>query len=500
MNTKKIAIVPMIIGVLAALMVGILMGKLFFEGTQTPSATDSGAKNEPLYWVAPMDANYRRDKPGKSPMGMDLVPVYDEPQSANDFGEGVVEISSSVVNNLGVRTAIATQDYFEQTITTVGIVKYDEDKLVHIHPRVDGWIEKLYVKTVGDPVVKNQALYTLYSPELVGAQEEYLIALNRKNNTLIQAAKARLLALQLSEEYIERLRTNKKVSQTVTFYAPQSGVLDDLKVREGFYVKPGNTLMSIGQLDEVWVEGEVFERDASLIVENAKVDMTLATYPGKVWQGDIEYIYPSLNAATRTLRVRLSFVNADRLLKPNMFTELRIKNQSSQRSVLVPKEAVIRTGQDDRVVLALGQGRFKSVNVTIGHVNHEVIEILEGINSGDEVVVSAQFLLDSESSISSDFLRMMPDEDDVTDIMNANVDGVINKINIDSRILNISREAIVKWNREAETMDFVVASHINLSELEIGQNINFTFEIRDEFVVVELVVLEDKTHDQHKGH
>lgn len=201
-------------------------------------ASDSGEK-KPLYWVAPMDSNYRRDKAGKSPMGMDLVPVYEESSGADDFGPGAVTISPHVVNNLGVKTAQVEVAPLSKVISTVGYVQYDEDKLLHIHPRVEGWIEQLFVKAEGNPVEQGQALYTLYSPQLVNAQEELLIAIKRKNNTLIKAAKERLAALQLSTKFINQLVKTQQVKQSITFYAPQSGVLDGLKVREGFYVKPG---------------------------------------------------------------------------------------------------------------------------------------------------------------------------------------------------------------------------------------------------------------------
>ena len=173
----------------------------------------------------------------------------------------------------------------------MGYVQYDEDKLIHIHPRVDGWIEKLYVKAEGDPVEKGQPLYSLYSPQLVNAQEELLIALKRNNGSLVTAAKDRLKALQLSAGLIKELEQTKKVQQTITFYSPQAGVVDGLKIREGFYVKPGDTLLSIGKLDQVWVEAEVFERDAALIKEGLPVSMTLDYLPGEDWTGVVDYVY-----------------------------------------------------------------------------------------------------------------------------------------------------------------------------------------------------------------
>ena len=379
----------------------------FNQGSEpsTLSAGDSAPK-KPLYWEAPMDANYRRDGPGKSPMGMDLIPVYAQDGGAFDQGPGTIKISPEVVNNLGVRTAKVEHRQLHTQIRTVGYVQYDEDHLIHIHPRVEGWIEKLYVKAAGDPVLQGQPLYELYSPQLVNAQEELLLALKRKNQRLIQAAEDRLLALQLSPSFIGELKREGQVRQTVTFRSPQSGVVDNLNIREGFYVKPGTTLMSVGSLDDVWVEAEVFERQAALVEVGLPVTMSLDYLPGKEWRGTVDYVYPSLDEKTRTLRIRLRFNNAAGTLKPNMFAQVLIETSQGGDGLIVPREAVIRTGSQDRVVLALGEGHFKSIAIGLGGVNEQYAEILTGLNADDTVVVSAQFLLDSESSKNSDFMRM----------------------------------------------------------------------------------------------
>jgi len=362
------------------------------------------ADPQPLYWVAPMDPDYRRDAPGKSPMGMDLVPVYADTTTADS--PGTIRISPDIVNNLGVRIATAEVSSWDSEIRTVGYVTYDEDRLVHIHPRVSGWVETLHVKAEGDPVIAGQALYELYSPELVNAQEELLLATKRQNASLIQAARDRLNALQISDEFINALERSGEVAQTVTFRARQGGVVDNLAIREGFYVQPGTTMLSIGTLDEVWVAAEVFERQAAAVQVGMPVTMTSDFIPGERWDGSVDYIYPTLDPETRTVRVRLKFANADQLLKPNMFAQVAIHASRDERVLNVPREAVIRTATQDRVVLALGEGRFKSVSVRIGRVGDQAIEILSGLEPGDQVVASAQFLLDSESSKNSDFLRL----------------------------------------------------------------------------------------------
>ena len=567
-NTK--IIIAIIIG--AAIGAGTL--GLFLNPNSEGPKTNSEEK-KPLYWVAPMDSNYRRDKPGKSPMGMDLIPVYEDESSTDDFGPGAVRVAPHVVNNLGVRTAPVELENMHTEISTVGYVQYDEDKLIHIHPRVDGWIEKLYVKAEGDPVEKGQPLYSLYSPQLVNAQEELLIALKRNNGSLVTAAKDRLKALQLSAGLIKELEQTKNVQQTITFYSPQAGVVDGLKIREGFYVKPGDTLLSIGKLDQVWVEAEVFERDAALIKEGLPVSMTLDYLPGEDWTGVVDYVYPALNSKTRTLRVRLKFGNPDFQLKPNMFAQVSIHANQADSAIIVPKEAVIRTGKQDRVVLALGDGQFKSIEVTIGRVDKDSIEILSGLNEDDVVVTSAQFLIDSESSKSSDFKRMTHDEvpnsiwmqGEVNSVMtghrmvnithgpaedwdwpemtmdfnvaenvdvdslksgqslhfevsktedsgyevtgihimsqpevsSATVSGLINEITLGNRTFNISQGPIEKWDRPAATMDFIVAENIEIADFNVGDNVTFTFEVRDELVITEISLeANEKNSDEHE--
>ena len=233
-----------------------------------------------------------------------------------------------------------------------------------------------------------------------------MLAVNRDNTRLIAAAEIRLKALQIDKSLIDELKHKRVVKQTLTFYAPQSGVVDNLNIREGFFVKPGTTLMSVGTLDDVWVEAEVFERQAALVNVGLPVTMTLDYLPGKRWQGEVDYVYPALDPKTRTARVRLRFKNPDALLKPNMFAQVAIHANAENDALVIPKEAVIRTGDQDRVVLALGEGRFKSVEVELGRLDAEYAEIRSGVKAGERVVTSAQFLLDSESSKTSDFKRM----------------------------------------------------------------------------------------------
>jgi Cu(I)/Ag(I) efflux system membrane fusion protein len=398
-NLAMLLLAVVLTGILSRYLTMLHLGAA--DDTQT-----SVVEKKPLYWVAPMDPEYRRDQPGKSPMGMDLIPVFEEPDHATGSSRGTVVISPQVVNNLGVRTATAQLRRLHYDISSVAYVHYDEDKLVHIHPRVEGWIEKLYVKAAGEPVVKGEALYSLYSPQLVNAQEELLLALNRNSPRLVSAAEDRLRSLQIGPAVIARLKRVRKVQQTLTFFAPQSGIVENLNIREGFFVKPGTTVMSLGELSAVWVEAQVFERQAALVKPGLPVTMTLDYLPGKQWQGKIDYVYPVLDPKTRTVRARVRFDNEQGLLKPNMFARVTIQGDSGDAVLAIPREAVIRTGKQDRVVLALGEGRYRSIAVSLGRLSDQYIEVVQGLEVGDRVVTSAQFLLDSESSKRSDFKRM----------------------------------------------------------------------------------------------
>ena len=307
-------------------------------------------------------------------------------------------------------------------IQAPGYVQYDQSRLLHLHPRVEGWVERLHVSAVGELVKKGQALYDFYSPALVSAQEEYVLALTRQRPGLIQAAANRLRALQVSEQLLQQLADQRQVQQNVTFYASVSGVLDQLMVGEGMFVQPKDPLMVVADVSQVWVEAQVFARQAVQIVPGAQASMQLDYAPGKQWQGEVAYIYPALDPMQRSLLLRLVFPNPEGMLKPNMLVQLQIQADTRER-LLVPRDAVIRTGEQDRVVMALGEGRFKSVAVTLGYADGQDVEILAGLCEGDSVVTAAQFLLDSESSKSSDFLRWHYAGTDVESGINAQESG-----------------------------------------------------------------------------
>jgi Cu(I)/Ag(I) efflux system membrane fusion protein len=391
------------VAVFAAIIVGIFVGRATApDGDSAPGAA-APAEREILYWVAPMDPNFRRDEPGKSPMGMDLVPVYADEVDATP---GTVKIDPTVINNMGVRTALAEESPLSRRIETVGYVNFDEETLQHVHTRVDGWIEKLAVTATGDPVKAGELLFELYSPTLVNAQQEYLTAVRSNNQVLLEASQDRLTALGVTDSEIARLRQNRKASQRVRVYAESDGVIAHLGVREGIYITPATEVMSVARLDQVWVHAEVFERQSAWVQPGQAAHVELDYLPGESWQGTVDYIYPELDPSTRTLRVRIRFDNEGEVLRPNMFARVTLFSTAAEPVVHIPREALIRGGSADRVVLALGDGRFRSVPVSVGIESGDRVAILEGLSAGDRVVTSGQFLIDSESNIESALSRM----------------------------------------------------------------------------------------------
>jgi len=391
--------------------VEVLRARLGMSGPAGETAVEqeqpAAKERKILYWVAPMDPNFRREAPGKSPMGMDLVPVYEDADgAAGESGAPVVSISPVVVNNLGVRTAKVGRGTLWRRIDTVGYVDYDENRISHVHVRTEGWVERLLARAEGEQVSKGQLLFELYAPTLVSAQEEYLEALKSSAPGLIRASRERLHALGVPRTQIDELSRSRKVSSLVKSFAEQDGIVAALNIREGMFVKPATEVMSLADLSSVWLMAEVFERQADWVRPGQSAGARFPYLPGKNWEGKVQFVYPYLDAKTRTLKVRIRFDNTDGMLKPNMFADVTIYSGPKRDVLRVPGEALIRSGRSDRVVMALGGGRFQPREVVPGMETGDWTEILSGLQEGEQVVVSAQFLIDSESSLRASFQRM----------------------------------------------------------------------------------------------
>jgi len=276
--------------------------------------------------------------------------------------------------------------------------------------RVDGWINELYVNSQGAKVKKGQALYSFYSPELVNAQEELLLSLQTKETKLIHAAQEKLAALGVPLSAIKVVVNTRKVQKNITYYAKHDGIVKKLMVRHGFYVKPESNIMSIAPLDTIWLQAEIFESQLHHIQEEDQATIKVDAYPHLNITGVVDYIYPSLQLPNRTAKVRIRIDNTQFNLKPNMFARVLFTKKSKQSSVIVSLNSVIRTGKSDRVVLVKDNGEYQSIAVTLGRSNHQFIEITSGLKEGDCVVSSAQFLIDSESSVGRELNRMNASE------------------------------------------------------------------------------------------
>jgi Cu(I)/Ag(I) efflux system membrane fusion protein len=367
-----------------------------------PQPQPQSQERKLLYYRNPMNPAVTSPVPRKDEMGMDYLPVYAEP---GDDDTGAIQLSATMVNNLGVRTVAAHSGQLDTSIQTVGTLAYDERGRIEVRVRAEGYVERLSVRAEGEPVSRGQALFSVFSPKLAAAQREYLHALSLDDAALTDASAGRLRALGLDATTIERLRTTGKAAERVTYYAPEDGVVTMLGVREGALAEPGMSAITLVPISRLWVVAEVPEADAARVYEAAAATLSFPALPGKQVQARVLELLPQLNEATRTLQVRLELDNPGRRLAAGMLADVTIHGAGGGESLLVPTEALIRTGRAERVIVALGNGRFVARDVTSGRESGEEIEILSGLAPGEQVVVSGQFMIDSESQVRSSLRR-----------------------------------------------------------------------------------------------
>jgi membrane fusion protein, copper/silver efflux system len=371
------------------------------------------------YWTCAMHPEVRKDEPGNCPIcGMQLIEKREEalspgPSPASGRGEpdgasGIVRIDPRMAQNLGVRTAPVTRGAFAHSFDAVGAVEVDERLIFAAESRAEGWVEQLDVRAVGEPVRKGQAIAGVYSPELYSAQEELLLAARSKDAGLINASRQRLLLLGMYESQIDAVLASGRVERRVRVAAPSSGVVTELNVREGQKVMPGMPLVRIADLSRVWITIEVPESLAAWVKPQGRAEARLSALPGRSFEGRVDYVYPGLDTATRTVRARLVFANRDGALKPGMYANVAILAGAQQDALLVPVESVIRTGKRTVVIVAEGEGRFRPAEVTLGPEHEGTIVILAGLEEGQQVVTSGQFLIDSEASLRGMYQRLDP--------------------------------------------------------------------------------------------
>jgi Cu(I)/Ag(I) efflux system membrane fusion protein len=435
-----------------------------------------------LYWFDPMYPQQKFDKPGKSPfMDMQLVPKYAEAAQ----GEGTVVINPRMVQNLGVRTAEASRGALERRFDAVGTVAWNERAVVQLQARAAGFVERLHARAPLDAVKKGAPLVELLVPEWVGAQEEYLLLLASdapEARSLARAARQRLVLLGMSPVDIAAITRERRVRQRFTIASPISGVIAELGVREGAAVSPGQTLFRLVDLATVWVNAEIPEAQAGMVVPGSKVDARVPAYPDHAFLGRVGAILPEVSAATRTVRARIEVANPDGLLKPGMFATLHFASGNGKEHMLAPSEALIRTGTRNVVILALGDGRFRAADVEVGREAGGRSEILKGLKPGDRVVLSGQFLIDSEASLSAAISRLQGGDDSPPAQLAASARhtgrGKVTQIQAAEGRVELDHGPIPSIQWPAMRMGFKVADPRQLEGLKSGDHV--AFELRGE--------------------
>jgi len=402
----------------------LVPGKEKAGGGETAGGTAStGESKKPKkkikYWQGPMNPSYIRDKPGKSPMGMDLIPVYED-EGGKDAGGGI-RIDPATVQNIGVKTEIIKRRTLKREIRTVGRMTYNEKKVYHIHTKFKGWIEKLHVDYTGQEVKKDELLLEIYSPEVVSTEEEYLQALSFKKeiekspfsdiargaSSTVEAARKRLMLWDIPKHQIDELFEKKKVFKSMHIHSPERGFVVEKNAQEGMFVKPGMNLYTIADISTIWVNADVYEYELPWVRVGQSAAITLSYFPGKVFRGKVTFIYPFLEQKTRTVKVRIEFPNPDWKLKPDMYANVTIKSTLGRNTVAVPEEAVLHSGKRNVVLLARKGGRFESRDVILGVNTEGYYQVKKGVKAGEKVVTSAQFLIDSESKLQEAIQKML---------------------------------------------------------------------------------------------
>ncbi|WP_319380514.1 efflux RND transporter periplasmic adaptor subunit [Thiomicrorhabdus sp.] len=375
-------------------------------------------KNATIYkFVCPMHPQIIRSHEGTCPIcGMDLVKQAFEQQSNQLQISSHQTMNSAMKQGFAIRTTLVQKTTLWKYIPTFGKVVADESKVIHIHPRAAGWIDHLSVRNNGELVKRGQLLYKIYSPEIVSAQQDFLLAVQKsklrpnRSNAVVEAMRSRLQFLGISSGTIKSLEKRQRPYNEIPIYAEQSGIVANLIVQNGMYVEPKTELMSLQDLSSVWIEAQVLPLQQAWLAEGLSANITSTAYPGRRWEGDISYIYPLADAKTQATSVRIPLLNDDGVLKPNMLVDVEVFGGPKQNALAIPLEAVIDNGQQKRVVKSLGDGKFDVVEINTGMETSGIVEVLSGLQTGDEIVVSGQFLIDSESQIQANLRRLLQND------------------------------------------------------------------------------------------
>ena len=425
-RTVLFSLVTFLLGIgLAALVLANPFGWASIDRLRGRSAVPAGAagtsgqaegqstERKIKYWRAPMDPTYIRDKPGKSPMGMDLVPVYEDEEEGP--APGMVRIDPAFVQNIGVQSEPVRRTDIPFTVRTVGMLAYDDGQAVWVNTKFDGWIERVYVNYVGEAVRKGQKLFEIYSPQLVTTQNEYLQAVDyakrmaaadypeaaKRASSLVESSRQRLTYWDISDAQIDELQHSRKIRRTLTAVSPADGLVVEKmsQALEGMSVKAGMNLYKIVDLSKIWAEAEIYEHQVPWLKVGQRAVVEVPTDPGRRLVGRVRYVYPFFSEKTRTMKVSIELSNPGNRLRADMYVNITFDVPSARNVLVVPEEAVIHSGTRKVLVLDRGNGTFQVREVKLGVNGSGLWEVKDGVEERDLVVVSAQFLIDSESSL-----------------------------------------------------------------------------------------------------
>lgn len=464
---------------LVALAIALAAASGYWLGSRNaPTSSADGAQTETgrkvLYWYDPMAPGTRFDKPGKSPfMDMDLVPRYADEGAGEEAGG--VQISARQQQNLGVRTADVARRTLAQKLSAFGTVAIDERSVETVPALASGLIEKLYVNASQQFVKKNEALAELWIPQWAAAQQEYLAVRQLGDSGLTAAARGRLQLQFMPDAIIRSVERSGKPQTRITVRAPHDGYVSKLDVRTGAQVTATQPLFELASLDPVWIVIDYPQSQASLLRVGSQVTATTSSWPGTTFQGTVSELLPDLEATTRTLKARVVLNNPQHQLKPGMYLNVELAEAQQGREVLtIPEEALIATGTSNRVLIADGEGHFRPVEVTAGRTQDGLVEVTSGLEEGQKVVTSGQFLIDSEASLRSALPQMAGQNEE---IQSYSAQGIIKAVSDEAVTIAHQPVPALKW--PAMIMDFAITPQLR-EQVRSGESVMFHFVLTDE--------------------
>ena len=404
--------------IIAVLMLGLGLAGGYVLAPTSEQTEVIKQEDKVLFYRNPMNPAVTSPVFTQDEMGMDYIPVYANEKQASS---GTVRIDPVVQQNMGVRFTTAKRQTLSRTIRTVGRVTFDEKRVARLHPKYEGWVEKMFIDQTGDKVEKDSMLMSIYSPQLVATQEEYLLALNNAEMlkdspfpdvrdgaaSLLQSSLERLQLLDVPEHQIQQLNKERKVMKGLHIHSPFDGIVMAIGARDGQRITPSTELYTIADLSRVWVIVDLYEDDMPWVQVGDIAQMKVAGVPGQTFVGKVSYIYPYLEAKTRTVKMRLEFANPHLTLKPEMFANVTVKAGKQVDAVVVPSEAIVRTGEQEQVFVTTEQGKYEPRKVELGINSGGLVQVIRGLREGERVVTSSQFMIDSESKLKEATAKMM---------------------------------------------------------------------------------------------